>query len=399
MPLHCAPRIGARSAHSRCDLLEDAMLGSATLDLAVGMMFIFLMLSLVVSAVREAIEARLKARARHLARGLLELLGDPRLVEALYRHPLISALYDGQYDPSALNYQGHRHFSWIPAIVRSYFVAATNMPSYIPARTFALALVDLARSGRLDVAPPGEAGGAAAEPGAAGAAPLSIDGLRAALARSRGALPAGLLAALAPAGDEIDAGLQAIQTWYDGAMDRVSGWFKRDTQHILFWLGVVVAVALHVDSIFLVKFLAANPEARAHLAATAEQASADSGATRAVDALRAPRRAPPASGAPSPADIEAALRAADVKVSNAIHEITDLNLPVGWNHMRWNDFRVFDLHSLLTVLGWLITAFGVSFGAPFWFDLLNKMMVIRSTVKPHEKSPGESSEDRQKQPA
>ena len=88
----------------------------------------------------------------------------------------------------------------------------------------------------------------------------------------------------------------------------------------------------------------------------------------------------------SPADIEAALRAADVKVSNAIHEITDLNLPVGWNHMRWNDFRVFDLHSLLTVLGWLITAFGVSFGAPFWFDLLNKMMVIRSTVKPHEKS-------------
>ena len=33
-------------------------------------------------------------------------------------------------------------------------------------------------------------------------------------------------------------------------------------------------------------------------------------------------------------------------------------------------------------------------GAPFWFDLLNKVMVIRSTVKPHEKSPEESSEDR-----
>jgi hypothetical protein len=34
-------------------------------------------------------------------------------------------------------------------------------------------------------------------------------------------------------------------------------------------------------------------------------------------------------------------------------------------------------------------------GAPFWFDLLNKVMVIRSTVKPHEKSPEEASEDRQ----
>jgi hypothetical protein len=34
-------------------------------------------------------------------------------------------------------------------------------------------------------------------------------------------------------------------------------------------------------------------------------------------------------------------------------------------------------------------------GAPFWFDLLNKVTVIRSTVKPHEKSGEEASEDRQ----
>ncbi|WOD13523.1 hypothetical protein [Paraburkholderia kirstenboschensis] len=45
-------------------------------------------------------------------------------------------------------------------------------------------------------------------------------------------------------------------------------------------------------------------------------------------------------------------------------------------------------------LGWFVTASGLSFGAPFSFDLLNKMMVIRSTVKPHEKSPEEASQDR-----
>ena len=51
-------------------------------------------------------------------------------------------------------------------------------------------------------------------------------------------------------------------------------------------------------------------------------------------------------------------------------------------------------------LGWIITALAAAVGAPFWFDLLNKVMVIRSTVKPHEKSPEESSEDRQmKKPA
>jgi hypothetical protein len=53
-----------------------------------------------------------------------------------------------------------------------------------------------------------------------------------------------------------------------------------------------------------------------------------------------------------------------------------------------------DFPWVASLLGWLITAFALSFGAPFWFDLLNKMMVIRSTVKPHEKSPEEGSEDR-----
>ena len=34
-------------------------------------------------------------------------------------------------------------------------------------------------------------------------------------------------------------------------------------------------------------------------------------------------------------------------------------------------------------------------GAPFWFDVMNRFMVVRSTVKPKEKSPDEASVDRQ----
>ena len=47
-----------------------------------------------------------------------------------------------------------------------------------------------------------------------------------------------------------------------------------------------------------------------------------------------------------------------------------------------------------SIPGWLITALATTFGAPFWFDLLNRMMVIRSTVKPKEKSPDEPAVDR-----
>jgi hypothetical protein len=51
------------------------------------------------------------------------------------------------------------------------------------------------------------------------------------------------------------------------------------------------------------------------------------------------------------------------------------------------------------ILGWIFTAFAATLGAPFWFDVLNQIMVIRSTVKPHEKSGEEASLDRQSKPA
>jgi hypothetical protein len=45
-------------------------------------------------------------------------------------------------------------------------------------------------------------------------------------------------------------------------------------------------------------------------------------------------------------------------------------------------------------LAWILTIGAISLGAPFWFDTLNKIIVLRATVKPEEKSPTEGSEDR-----
>jgi len=41
---------------------------------------------------------------------------------------------------------------------------------------------------------------------------------------------------------------------------------------------------------------------------------------------------------------------------------------------------------------WNLTAC-ISLGAPFWFDMLNKLIVVRSTVKPKEKSAGRAVEE------
>lgn len=75
--------------------------------------------------------------------------------------------------------------------------------------------------------------------------------------------------------------------------------------------------------------------------------------------------------------------------------LNDLNLPIGWDGWRLDWSMSGFCSFILLTIGWILTATAATLGAPFWFDLLNKMMVIRSTVKPHEKSPEEGSEDRQ----
>jgi hypothetical protein len=61
----------------------------------------------------------------------------------------------------------------------------------------------------------------------------------------------------------------------------------------------------------------------------------------------------------------------------------------------WDDRLLYALKTHW--LGWLLTALAVSLGAPFWFDMLNKIIVVRSTVKPHEKSREEGSKDAKKE--
>jgi hypothetical protein len=61
-----------------------------------------------------------------------------------------------------------------------------------------------------------------------------------------------------------------------------------------------------------------------------------------------------------------------------------------WEGAFWVNWATqFRVH----IFGWLLTALAISLGAPFWFDLLNKFIVVRATVKPQEKSPEEKSKD------
>ena len=67
------------------------MFNSGILDVAIGLIFIYLLLSLIASAANEMIERWLKNRATDLERGIRELLEDPEqassIVTDVYNHP------------------------------------------------------------------------------------------------------------------------------------------------------------------------------------------------------------------------------------------------------------------------------------------------------------------------
>jgi hypothetical protein len=320
------------------------MFGSLMLDVAIGMALVYLLLSFVAAAVREGIESLLKERSTFLRRGISELLRDESLTTDLFNHPQVSALYRGTYEQAK---------------------ASKQLPSYIPARNFALALMDIAVRGR-DASSQIESG--------PGSAPLSVAAIRQNVTRiGNPGVQRVVLSAIDLSGGNFERAQKAIESWFDSAMDRVSGWYKHRTQRILIVTGVIVAIVANVDTIRIAHKLYNDPGQRQLAVAMAGSIVSEPQPGQGTTAASAARE-----GA-----------RADSLAGVMLRRLDALELPIGWPDQE------FARDWYMRVIGWLITGFAISFGAPFWFDLLNKMMVIRSTVKPHEKSPEESSEDRQ----
>src|SRR5262249_12738844 len=209
---------------------------------------------------------------------------------------------------------------------------ACKLPSYIPAPVFARALASALDS---LVAPK-------AAPDVTSALPDD--------SRMKA-----VLKALAPQGvHRVEDVLKDLEGWYNAGMDRVSGWYKRYSQLVLLILGLLFGVVLNVDLISVTQTVAQSSALRENLVAAA--------------------RVPPS---PTP-------DASPTGITPAVERLASLSVPLGWKCKDAKDPRAVPrtpLEWTLKVLGLLLTALGVSLGAPFWFDVLNRLSVVRATVK------------------
>jgi hypothetical protein len=360
------------------------MFGSVVLDVAIGMVFVFLLLSLIASVVQEMLSAFMQLRPANLERGLRSLFSgnslnaEMDLVNSIYDHGLVRGLYSDPQMDSKMNQSGFRKMMDKVRLGARRLIGISPdkpltidanqllLPAYIPSRTFALALIDILNANK--------AMGADAM---ASITKFLVDH------QNDGGNKAGqaLLTLAIDARGDIVAFQRNLEQWYNDAMDRVSGWYKRYTQRALIVVGIILAIAFNVDSLRVARTLWLDRDARQAMVNAAGSYTKDKSAPTSQ----------------SPQDLEKLEAQLQSNVQAFSDVTTSSLLPLGWKH-PWGYYESYfrsspkdATFSVLTLLaGWLMTALAISLGAPFWFDTLNRFMVVRSTVKPQEKSKTDS---------
>jgi hypothetical protein len=318
------------------------MFNSAVLDLATGLVFCFLTVSLATGTIVEAIASFLALRAKTLRIGIGQLLNDANftgLAKQLYDHAVVNPRGSGSGTTSS--------------------TFQKTDPAYIDRQLFGQAMLDILKIS------PEIAANPAASPTVADLK-VAVDGvLQLHPDPQIQNLLHGIIERSVGDPNKIKAELVA---WFDNAMDRVGGYYKRWTQLASFVVALVLAGLLNVDAVQVATVLWEQPKLVEQLKITA--ATAGTG-TAAADGAGAP--------------------ATDVK---ALLQTMDTTLPIGWQNGRWaGTFQPFNASVfLIALIGWLITALSTLFGAPFWFDLLQNFIRLKGTgPSPVEKVDGKGA--------
>lgn len=181
--------------------------------------------------------------------------------------------------------------------------------------------------------------------------------------------------AVAEAETVVDKAKAAFKKQYDEIMDRATGWYKRSVQMSLIVIGLIISLVIDADTFKIYGNLTHYPDDRQKLLQLAEDFSENN--KIAVYAPDSNETIQLAEDTDKPAELR---KLVDSILINEIQNVpSPLGLgrpnfsiqspPPGINEWLWRGQKF---------LGWLVTALAISLGAPFWFDLLQKLIHIRN---------------------
>ncbi|WP_439585680.1 hypothetical protein [Dyadobacter bucti] len=383
------------------------------LSIVIGLVFIYLLYSLLASILQEMLANRLAFRSKILEKaiirmledgkstsnfgyldrilGIFRLLGKPNLLISrhvaawFYVHPLIKYLgEDNFYSKPA--YLSSKNFSKVMIDLLSGFDNPENITQAIHDSILAGTIHNLPVNLNTDTKNPAVT---AVRANIYNAAQVPSEEFVTIVPQSTTAVNKDTILFLQSiwreSNGDIDKFKAHLELWFDDTMERTSGWYKRYNQYFLFIIGLILAIGFNVDTISIVKKLGSNPTQAERLVQMAEVFS-DTRKEMAQNSI--------AGKAVNPKDLDALearekelLQRADSLLSKDINEVNRL-MGLGWQakegkHLDYNKTGFLCLkcndQDASSLIGWLMTALAISLGAPFWFDLLNKFMKLRST--------------------
>ncbi len=150
---------------------------------------------------------------------------------------------------------------------------------------------------------------------------------------------------------------QEIETWFDRSMDRASGVYKRNAKGVALLMGLLVAIFANADTFHIINRLSKDSTLRDTITQSASRLS------------------------PETNDLESVKQ----KVNQALE---DISLPIGWNLSNLDQqaqesigwpVKGWPFPVVRRILGWMLSGLAIAMGAPFWFELLGKVINVRNS--------------------
>ncbi|MDQ6797132.1 MAG: hypothetical protein M3011_03740 [Actinomycetota bacterium] len=385
---------------------------NAVIEIAIGLIVLYSLLSLVCSKTNELVATFLHLRARNLRKAIRHLVGGTYATK-VYEHPFVVSLYRGDAKPA----------TGIKKACQWLFLAPG--PSYLPADKFVIALLDNTCKTAVTADPPlppdpsdrlqyalsaqpsdDDSVGSGSEPGPEAPSPTPADVKAQITAQLDEVTDPELKKALKTlwraASENVVTFRAGVEEWFNHTMDRATGWYKRTAQIMALGLGLTLAVAMNVDTVHVterlwsdgplrsavleqVKKLPLPPTTTTMVSPTTTTTTVGGAPAPAVPASTTPATTTPATTAPATATPATAAPPAGApptavvggigdqveSIQSGLGQVSGLQLPLGWGKGQRPDSYP------IALLGWLLTAIALSLGAPFWFDLLNKVTALR----------------------
>lgn len=299
----------------------------AVLDLVIGLIFIYFLIGLFCSTIQELISNMLDIRAKDLEGWLKDTFKEDDLGKKLLGHKLIDGL-----------------------------TAKGKRASYIPSDVFSHSLLDLISK---------------SDTGVYTAESLSKTVLTSNLPED---LKRKITQSISEANGDIQKVRKDLETWFNQSMERISGTYKKFAQKMLLIISLLVAGLLNVDSIAIIQYLHTHPEKAAaiadHVSNVVKEAEAQN---QKPDSLTTGEK------------INTNIK--DLKKLKS--ELDKTQIPIGWKYDKVKDNQNERWDWVTKIIGLLMTAMAGVVGAPFWFDMLNKLVNLRSGGKRISTTPDE----------